>query len=93
MIPTKDMTSYVPISVNEIVEVVHKALEIGITMVHLHARNERTGEPTHKAEIYRNIIEGIRKFSKDLVILYDAFIGWQRPTKEGLCLLRNSGSC
>ena len=68
MIPTKDMTPHVPISLSEIVEDVHEAFEIGITMVHLHARNERTGEPTHKAEIYRNIIEGIRKFSKGLVI-------------------------
>jgi len=67
MIPTKEMTPYVPITVNEIVEDVHKAWEMGITVVHLHARDEKD-EPTYKAEIYRNIIEGIRKFSKDLVI-------------------------
>ena len=68
MLPTKEMTPHVPISVNEIIEDVHEAFEIGITIVHLHARDERTGEPTYKAEIYRNIIEGIRKFSKDLVV-------------------------
>ncbi len=68
MIPTKDMTPYVPISVDEIVEDVHEAYEIGITLVHLHARNEVTGVPTYKVEVYRDIIEGIRKFSKDLVI-------------------------
>ena len=68
MIPTKQMTPHVPISVNEIIECVHEAFEIGITMVHLHARDEKTGEPTYKGEIYRNIIEGIRKFTKDLVI-------------------------
>lgn len=68
MIPTKKMTPHVPISVNEIVECVHEAFDIGITMVHLHARDEKTGEPTYKGEIYRNIIEGIRKFAKDLVI-------------------------
>jgi 3-keto-5-aminohexanoate cleavage enzyme len=68
MIPTKDMTPYVPISVNEIIEDVHEATEIGITMVHLHARDETTGEPTYKAEIYRKIISGIRKFSSDLII-------------------------
>ena len=67
MIPTKEMTPYVPITVSEIVEDVHEAWEIGITVVHLHARGEN-GEPTYKAEIYRNIIEGIRKFSKELVI-------------------------
>jgi len=68
MIPTKAMTPYVPVTVNEIVEDVHEAYEIGITIVHLHARDEHTGEPTYKAEVYRNIIEGIRKFAKDLVI-------------------------
>lgn len=68
MIPTKAMTPHVPISINEIVEDVHKAVEVGITMVHLHARDERTGEPTYKAEVYRNIIEKIRKFSKDLIV-------------------------
>jgi uncharacterized protein (DUF849 family) len=68
MIPTKDMTQHVPISVNEIVEDVHAAFELGITMVHLHARDESTGEPTYRSEVYRRIIEGIRKFSKDLVI-------------------------
>jgi uncharacterized protein (DUF849 family) len=68
MIPTKKMTPHVPVSVNEIVEDVHESVEIGITIVHLHARDEHTGKPTYKAELYRNIIEGIRKFSKDLVI-------------------------
>ena len=67
-IPTKEMTSYVPVTVQEIVDDVHEAVEIGITMVHLHARDERTGEPTYKAEVYEKIITGIRKFSKDLVI-------------------------
>jgi uncharacterized protein (DUF849 family) len=68
MIPTKEMTPHVPISVNEIVEDVHEATEIGITMVHLHARDQRTGEPTYKAAVYRDIIEGIREFSEDLVV-------------------------
>jgi len=68
MIPTKAMTHHVPISVAEIVEDAHEAFELGITMIHLHARDESTGESTYKAEIYHRIIEGIRKFSKDLVI-------------------------
>ena len=68
MIPTKDMTHHVPISVSEIIEDVHEAFELGITMVHLHARDESTGEPTYKAEVYCRIIEGIRIFSKDLVV-------------------------
>ena len=68
MIPTKEMTPYVPTTVQEIVEDVHEAIEIGITMVHLHARDEQTGDPTYKAELYSKIIAGIRKFSSDLVV-------------------------
>lgn len=68
MIPTKEMTPHVPVSVEEIVEDVHRAVEIGITMVHLHARDEVSGFPTYRADIYGRIIEGIRSFSQDLVV-------------------------
>ncbi len=68
MIPTKDMTRHVPISVREIIEDVNAAFELGLTMVHLHARDESTGKPTYRAEVYRRIIEGIRKFSQELII-------------------------
>ena len=68
MIPTKEMTPYVPISVSEIVEDVHEACELGISMVHLHARDPLSGKPTFKAEIYGEIIAGIRKFSPQLII-------------------------
>lgn len=68
MIPTKEMTPHVPVSVKEIIEDVHQAVEVGITMVHLHARDEQTGKPTYKAEVYDRIIAGIRRFAPDLII-------------------------
>jgi uncharacterized protein (DUF849 family) len=68
MVPTKAMTPHVPVAVSEIVEDVHAAWDVGITMVHLHARDERTGEPTWRAEVYGAIIEGIRAFAPDLVV-------------------------
>ena len=68
MIPTKKMTPFVPISVSEIVEDVHRATEIGITMVHLHARDPLSEEPTYKKDIYAKIIEGIRNYAPSLVI-------------------------
>ncbi|MEJ1222379.1 3-keto-5-aminohexanoate cleavage protein [Sediminicola sp. 1XM1-17] len=68
MIPTKKMTPHVPVSVSEIIEDVHQATELGITLVHLHARDAQTGEPTHKKEVYGEIIEGIRKYAPQLVI-------------------------
>ena len=68
MIPTKKMTPFVPISVSEIVEDVQQASEIGITMVHLHARDPISEEPTFEKEIYAKIIEGIRNYAPSLVI-------------------------
>ncbi len=68
MIPTKAMTPHVPVSVSEIVEDVHEACEVGISMVHLHARDPLSGKPTYKAEIFAEIIGGIRKFSPELII-------------------------
>jgi len=68
MIPTKDMTPHVPVTINEIVEDVHRAYELGITMTHIHARDEKTGEPTYRKEVYADLINGIRKYAPDLVI-------------------------
>jgi 3-keto-5-aminohexanoate cleavage enzyme len=67
MVPTKTMTPHVPIQVHDIIEQVHEAAEIGITLVHLHAREE-CGEPTWKKEVYHKIMEGIRKLCPDLVL-------------------------
>lgn len=59
--------SLAPVSLNEIVEEVLACNEIGITSVHLHARDE-TGANTHKKEYFQRIMEGIKKGAPDLVI-------------------------
>lgn len=67
MVPTKAMNSSVPISPLEIIEQVHEAYEIGITIAHIHARDE-DGVPTYRKRVYAIIFEGIRKYCPDLVI-------------------------
>ena len=52
MIPTKEMAPHVPVTVEEIIEQVLAAAEIGITSVHLHARDPKTGIPTYKTDVY-----------------------------------------
>ncbi len=42
MIPMKSMNPSVPIRVNEIVDDVKRACDLGITKVHLHAREEES---------------------------------------------------
>lgn len=60
VIPTKAMNRHVPIQHNEIVDDVAQCLELGVQMVHLHARDEegvQTGDP----EPYGRLVETIRK--------------------------------
>jgi Uncharacterized conserved protein len=61
------MSPHVPLQPNEIVADVLAAAEIGVTIVHLHARDE-DGEPTHRKEVYARIIGGIRDVRPDLMI-------------------------
>ena len=68
MLMNKKDTPYIPISVNEIIADVKRAYQIGITTVHLHARNEDNQQPCYKKEVFKEIILGIREFAPDLVI-------------------------
>jgi len=67
MIPTKKQTKYVPITPEEIIRDVKEACAIGISMVHLHVRDEN-GKPHYSKEIYKRIISGIRDYAPDLVV-------------------------
>jgi uncharacterized protein (DUF849 family) len=60
--------SNAPLLPNEIIESVHEANELGISIVHLHARDEVKLENTYKKEVYQKIIEGIKKHCPSLLI-------------------------
>jgi uncharacterized protein (DUF849 family) len=60
--------SLAPLTPNEIIEEVHQAYELGITMTHIHARDPKDFKNTYKNKVYRPIIEGIRKHCPDLTI-------------------------
>lgn len=60
--------SYAPLLPNEIIEEVHSAYELGITMTHIHARDPKTFSNSYRKDFYLPIIEGIRKNCPDLVI-------------------------
>lgn len=67
MIPTKTMTPHVPLSPAEVVDDACRALELGVAIVHLHAR-ERDGTPTYRGELYETMILGIRAHYPDAVV-------------------------
>ncbi len=68
LIPTREMTPHVPILPDEIVNEVLNVADLGISMVHIHARDSATGKPSHEKEVYGAIIGGIRKKRKDLIL-------------------------
>lgn len=68
MLMRKENTPHIPISPQEIILDVKKAYEIGISSVHLHARNQNNEDPCYEKEVFQEIILGIREFAPDLVI-------------------------
>jgi len=69
MVPTKEMTVHVPVTPEEIFNDIDKCVEFGVSMVHLHARDEVTGKPTYKNDVYKRIIYKIREKYPDLVLV------------------------
>ncbi|MCX7887541.1 MAG: 3-keto-5-aminohexanoate cleavage protein [Verrucomicrobiae bacterium] len=67
IVPTKRMSPHVPVSPSEIVEQVHEAYEIGITVAHVHARHPDES-PAYEPDLYQEIFAGIRQYCPDLVI-------------------------
>ncbi|HEY3298604.1 MAG TPA: 3-keto-5-aminohexanoate cleavage protein [Armatimonadota bacterium] len=67
MVPTKDMTPHVPISVDEIIADARRCRDAGASILHMHARDE-TGEPTYKSDIYSQILRGVREACPDVIL-------------------------
>lgn len=67
MVPSKEMTPHVPISTAEILEDVERCRAHGIAIVHVHAR-DGDGRPSHRAEHFAPIVEGIRAIDPQLVV-------------------------
>jgi len=67
MVPTKSMTPHVPITPAEVIDDACRALELGIAVVHLHARDAQ-GAPTYRGEIYEEMILGIRGHFPEAIV-------------------------
>ena len=86
MIPTRDQTPYVPIHPEEIAEEVSQARRYGISMVHLHAR-DNDGKPTYRKDIYGKIISLIRSVDRDLILCVSTSgRNWSEFEKRSQCL-------
>ncbi len=67
MVPTKAMTPHVPLSPAEIAADVKACADIGITSVHLHARDV-DGKPTWKRDVFASLVAAVREQAPDVVI-------------------------
>jgi uncharacterized protein (DUF849 family) len=67
MIPTRASTPHVPLAVDEIVGDAIAVADAGAQMVHLHARDEATGQPTSDTRYFERILTGIRRERPELV--------------------------
>lgn len=86
MVPTKAMNSNVPLTPEEIITAVLRCAELGASMFHIHARDEE-GKPTWKKEIYGEIIKGVRKVNRDLILCVSTSgREWKEFEKRSQCL-------
>ncbi|MDC1508672.1 3-keto-5-aminohexanoate cleavage protein [Saprospiraceae bacterium] len=66
MLPTKEFCPNVPISAKEIALDVKRCYELGVSMVHLHARNSKE-EPVWESSHYSEIIQNIKLYVPDMI--------------------------
>jgi len=67
MIPTRDDTHHVPLTPEEIARDAYKSYKLGVSVVHVHARDER-GMPTYKREVFEDIFARIKDKCPDIII-------------------------
>ena len=67
VIPTRRITPHVPIEPKEIIEDAVRCCDAGASIVHIHARDMQ-GRQTYRRSVYAEIIRGIRRQRKDLIV-------------------------
>ena len=60
-IPSRKDTPHLPITPEEVAEETRRSYEAGASIVHLHGRDPKTGEPTPDIEVFRQYLERIRE--------------------------------
>lgn len=86
MVPTKAMTPHVPVTPAEIARDVAAAAAVGITSVHLHARDD-DGAPTWERDVYARIVGAVRERVPDVLInVSTSGRTWSELEKRADCL-------
>jgi 3-keto-5-aminohexanoate cleavage enzyme len=59
--PTKEINPAVPYTPSEIIDAALESYKAGAAIVHVHVRDPKTGVPVYRAELYKEVLEGIRR--------------------------------
>jgi 3-keto-5-aminohexanoate cleavage enzyme len=59
--PTKEMNPAVPYTPSEIIDAALESYRAGAAIVHVHVRDPKTGVPVYRADLYKEVLEGIRR--------------------------------
>lgn len=68
MVPTRAQSHHVPLMPQEIAADVARCVALGVSMVHIHARDE-DGAPTEDPAVYEEIIDAIRAGTPEVVVV------------------------
>ena len=66
-IHTPSMSPYLPVTADQIAEAAIGAAEAGAAIVHLHARDEKTGRPDQTPEAFARFLPRIKQSTKAVV--------------------------
>lgn len=67
-ITTPEQTPYLPVTPQQIADECLAAAEEGAAAVHIHVRDPKTGRPSMEVELYREVMDKIRRSNQELVI-------------------------
>ena len=65
---TPAQTQYLPITPEEIADACLEAAEAGAAVVHIHVRDPGSGQPSMELELYRDVVDRIRRCNRDLIL-------------------------
>src|SRR5579863_7914908 len=68
-IHTPSMSPHLPVTADEIAEAAIGAAEAGAAIVHLHARDERTGRPDQSPEAFARFLPRIKRATRAVINL------------------------
>ena len=63
-----EQTPHLPITPAQIADECLAAAEAGAGQVHIHVRDPETGKPSMQVELYRDVVERIRRRNRELII-------------------------